>query len=586
MLLERLREYALVQMADTVPPAGYQQQSIRYVIPLGEDGRAGPLIDTSDVDAKRGDLFMAPHAKRAFGIVPKLLADTGEYVLGIPRNDPKKSPNPIRVAQQHEQFVELVRACAKDTGDPLVGAVAAFYESYVPGSDTLELPDDYDPSATMTFRVGNTLPIGQEAVKGWWAASRAPDTDDTGTSAMTCIVCGQHGPVLERHPLKIKRIPGSMTNGYDLISANAGAFLSYGLKASTIAPTCPTCAEAYGNALNALLANRATSMWAGGLAYAFWTEPRKKNRFSPGPMLTAPEANESEIRALLGAAFSGKDQAILLDPTRFYTVALGASGARAVVKDWIDTTVGHALFSLARYFALQDMVEWNGAPGKPMPLFWLSGATVRRKEKPPDIVTQALARLALHGTPLPDDLLFLAVRRNRAEQGVSRARAALIRMVLCKGASIEDLKGGKMVGLDSDRTDAAYVCGRLLAIIDRIQWSALGDVNSSVIDKFFGSASSNPASVFPILLRGAQFHLNKLTRDNPGARFRLEQAIEDTNSLLSDYPATLNLKQQGEFALGFYHQRAHDRAAMTAASAAKKAREQHALESPPIEPAV
>lgn len=570
MLLERLREYALVQLGNALPPPGYQLQPVRYVIPLTLDGHASRPIDTAGADVKRGELHLAPHAKRAMGIVPKLLADTGEYVLGIPRNDPKKPANPVRVAQQHEQFKALVLACAKDTGDPLVGAVATFYETYEPGSEAFGLPDGYDPSATMTFRVGSTLPIDLETVRAWWATSRAPEADETGTNAMDCIVCGQRGPVLERHPLKIKGIPGGQILK-DLISANAGAFESYGLNASTIAPTCQLCAEAYGNALNALLGNRATSMWAGGLAYAFWTEPQKPNRFNPGPMLTEPDENESEIRKLLGAAFGGRDEAILLDPTRFYTVALGASGARAVVKDWIDTTVGNAQRSLARYFALQQMVDRYGEPGRPMPLYWLSGATVRRKETPADIVTQSLARLALHGTPLPNDLLYLAVRRNRAEQDVTRARAALIRMVLDRDATLEELKESKMAGLDSHREDAAYVCGRLLAIIDRIQWSALGDVNSSVIDKFFGSASSNPASVFPILLRGAQFHLNKLARDKPGTRVALERQLQETTALLSDFPATLNLQHQGEFALGFYHQRAHDRASAATRRAEREA---------------
>jgi len=166
MLLERLREYALVQMADTVPPAGYQQQAIRYVIPLDLDGHANRPIDTSGPEVKRGELMMSPHAKRAMGIVPKLLADTGEYVLGIPRNDPTKPANPVRVAKQHEQFKALVLVCAKDAGDPLVGAVATFYEMYEPDSEAFELPDNYDPSATMTFRICSTgYPINLESVR-------------------------------------------------------------------------------------------------------------------------------------------------------------------------------------------------------------------------------------------------------------------------------------------------------------------------------------------------------------------------------------------------------------------------------------
>lgn len=569
MLLERLREYALIQLGSDLPPAGYQKNPVRYVIDLTSGGEARGVVDTASADDKRGLPRLTPHAKRAVGIVPKVLADTGEYVFGIPRNDPKKPANPERVADQHRQFREVIAACARDTIEPTVQAVSAFYDTFEAGTSIPQLPNDFDPSATITFRVGSTLPIDLPSVRAWWAASRAPDSDNA-ENTMTCIVCGQLGPVLERHPLKIKGIPGGQILK-DLISANASAFESYGLTASMTAPTCPVCAEAYGNALNALLADRTTSMWLGGLAYAFWTEPRKPTGFAPVSMLARPEETAAEVGRLLTAYYRGQDDPLLLDPTRFYSVALGASGSRVVVKDWLDTTVGHAQASIARYFALQQMVDKYGAPSTPMPMFWLSGATVRRKEPPPDVVTQSLMRLALHGTPLPDNLLYLAVRRNRAEQDVTRARAALIRMVLDRDAPVDELKEARMAGLDLDRTDPAYVCGRLLAIIDRIQWNALGNINSSVIDKFFGSASSNPASVFPILIRGAQFHLNKLRRDKPGARYRLELALEDTSALLDDYPATLNLKEQGLFALGFYHQRAHDRAAIATAVAARKA---------------
>lgn len=565
MLLERLREYALVQMADDLPPAGYQVSPIRYVLDIDPHGVPRGVVDTVSREDKRGHLRLAPHAKRAMGIVPKLLADTGEYVFGIPRNDPTKLPNSNRIAQQHGQFRDLAQRCANDTNEPTVQAVAAFLEAYESGSTPTWLPDDYDPSAAITFRVDGTLPIDLPAVRRWWAASRASQVDEAG-AVMTCIICGQVGPVLERHPLKIRGIPGGQVLK-DLISANAGAFESYGLVASTTAPTCQTCAEAYGNALNVLLGTRTTSLWSGGLAYAFWTDPKEDSGFAPAPMLTEPEAHQEEVARLLTAVFRGDRDPLLLDPTAFYTVALGASGARVAVKDWIDTTVGHARASIGKYFALQQIVDWNGEPGKPLPLFMLAGATVRRKEKPTDEVTRSLVRLAFNGTPLPVDLLYLAVRRNRAEQDVTRPRAALIRMVFESGKSIYELKESTMAGLDKARTDPAYVCGRMLAIIDRIQWQALGNVNASVIDKFFGSASSNPGLTFPILLRGAQFHLNKLARDKPGIRVNLQRALEETSALIDGFPARLNLQEQGLFALGFYHQRAHERAEAASRSA-------------------
>src|SRR5690606_8677982 len=132
--------------------------------------------------------------------------------------------------------------------------------------------------------------------------------------------------------------------------------------------------------------------------------------------------------------------------------------ARVVVKDWIDTTVGEARMRLARYFALQQLVLWDGSESTPVRVSWLANSTVHRKATAPPIVSQSLVRLALAGNPLPLGLLFMAVRRNRAEPGVSRERAMLIKMVL--GSRHPQLIEGRtgMTQLDSTNTQPAYVC--------------------------------------------------------------------------------------------------------------------------------
>lgn len=552
MLLERLREYAEERLTD-VPPPGHQVQPIRYVVALAEDGRYLGTSDTADSskEGKRGQRRLAPHVKRTVAIKPKVLADTGVYTLGVGREDDK----PERVAQQHELFVELVDHCAAATGEPSVRAVASFLHELDVGA--LDLPGDFDPSANLTFRVGEVYPVDLLAVRSYWAGLQEPE-DGGATRVMTCVACGNVRPVLERHPIKIKGIPGGQILK-DLISANAGAFESYGLSASLIAPTCLPCAEAYANALNSLLASRDTSLWAGGAAYAFWT--REESAFNPARILSEPENRQLEVKALIEAWKTGAAASIDLDPTAFYTVGLGASGARVVVSDWIDATVGEVQLRLGRYFALQELVDAYGAPWEPASLSRLLSGTVRdpRKDEPPALVIQALARLALAGTPLPLDVLYLAVRRNRAEQDVSRARAMLIKMVL--GSRPERPTGGEgwMSDLELASTEPAYLCGRLLAVLDAIQAQAINSPNASVIDKYFGAASSAPASVFGTLMHGAQAHMGKLRRDRPGVHYRLEETLEAIVAPLTAFPKTLTLEQQGLFALGFYHQRASDR---------------------------
>lgn len=567
MLLEALRERAL--QSDDVLPAGYQHQPIRYIFRIDRDGNLLGVLDTAGKENRnRGTSHPAPHVKRTVGINPKLLADTAEYVLGIARNDPQKPANPERVVRQHEAFVALVQACADTTGDATVRAVLAFLQAPMPTLDTL--PEDFDPAATLTFRVvlpgspEGVLPISVPSVQAFWASHLAPAEAGEATTGMTCIVCGNRGPVLERHPLKIKGIPGGQIQK-DLISANKDAFLSYGLKASQVAPTCPACAEAYGNALNALLASKATSLWTKELAYAFWpARPDHPAGQRVVGLLAEPQAHSGEVRELLKSFYAGKEQSLSLDPARFYAAAFGASGARVVVKDWIDTTVGEALIRLARYFALQELVQWDGAESSPIPVSWIANATVHRTGTPSPIVSKSLVRLALAGGPLPMDLLYLAVKRNRAEQGVSRERAVLIKMVLGSQSQMRKEEIEQMTHLNDGNTDPAYLCGRLLATLDRIQYLALGRTNAGVVDKYYGTASSAPASVFGTLIHGAQNHLHKMQRDKPGAYTNLERQLEEIMLPLVSFPRTLTLEEQGLFALGFYHQRAADRARSSA----------------------
>src|SRR5699024_4459365 len=110
------------------------------------------VVDTGASDNRnRGQERFAPHVKRANAIKPKLLADNGEYVFGIARHNPNKPPNHNRIAAQHQAFMALVEACAQTTTEPTVNAVLRFLQDTT--AVTAQLPSDFDPAATLTFRV-------------------------------------------------------------------------------------------------------------------------------------------------------------------------------------------------------------------------------------------------------------------------------------------------------------------------------------------------------------------------------------------------------------------------------------------------
>jgi len=115
-----------------------------------------------------------------------------------------------------------------------------------------------------------------------------------------------------------------------------------------------------------------------------------------------------------------------------------------------------------------------------------------------------------------------------------------------------------MEELNKTNKEPAYLCGQLLGVLESVQYAAMGKTNSTVIGRFYGTASSAPASVFGTLLRGAQAHLDKLRKNKEGTYVALQRKLEDVQRDLTMFPKTLTLQQQGLFALGYYHLRAKD----------------------------
>lgn len=548
MLLQKLRDYAGRPVEDGRDlPRLYREKAVRYIIELDGKGRllSPTPTDTADpgnLATRRGARRPAPEVQRAYAIRPLLLADKADYVLGLVEGEADASR--VRRAEAcHTAFAEQVKRCWAATKAGHVRAVLDFLEGHP--LDQLELPGDFDRGATVTFRVDGVFPIDLPEVQRFWVQ----DNTAADTKLMQCVVCGKRKPVLERLQEKIKGVPGGQTSGTALISANENAFESYGLPASLVAPTCADCAEGFTRGLNALLAGEQTSIRVGGaVAFVFWT--REETGYSFRSLLTDPQA--ADVRELIDSARSGRRTA--LDPSPFYCISISGSGGRAVIRDWLDVTVGQAKRNLARWFERQQVVDRKGEQGAPLGLWRLARATVRNPADISPNVPRALLRAALTGTPLSHSILFEAVKRNKAEQRVTRDRAALIKLVILSHATSR--REDRMVQLDMDNEDPAYLCGRLLAVLEQVQRAALPGAGTTIVDRFFGTASTAPASVFGRLIRGAQPHLAKLERDRRGAYVALQRSLEDVMSKLRRFPWTLALEEQGRFALGYYHQRA------------------------------
>lgn len=111
------------------------------------------------------------------------------------------------------------------------------------------------------------------------------------------------------------------------------------------------------------------------------------------------------------------------------------------------------------------------------------------------------------------------------------------------------------MSLNKESTDPGYRLGRLFAVLESIQYAALGKINATIKDRYYGAASATPASVFPVLLRSAQNHLSKARKENGGRAYNLERDMADIIDGLPEFlPRSLPIEAQGQFAIGYYHQ--------------------------------
>ncbi|MBI2480097.1 MAG: type I-C CRISPR-associated protein Cas8c/Csd1, partial [Planctomycetia bacterium] len=391
-----------------------------------------------------------------------------------------------------------------------------------------------------------------------------------------------------------------------LIAYNKDAFQSHSLEDSLNAPMCQRCVDAYSVAFDRLLRPSAAApagpsfggaREVAGVAFCYWCrDPLKQD-----PMLLPFEAPVKDVDNLLQAVDRGDDVAAAskLEETFFVLPVSAPSKGRAVVHGWITTTLSQVRQNLADWFKATEIVDpFTGEKADPVRLAdpprdadnverariynrHIPSALSRwnrekRQWEIPSSLVSAIVRCAIEGplkAPLPLEILSAALTRLRADvhkrsggrmPGFTTARIGLMRAILNQHP---ELRKGEpiMPGLDRTRDDAAYVCGRLLAVLTRAQAAALrgdGDeqrISASVVSRYYSSASARPATGLYVPTKMRIAHLNKLDRDAPGLAIRFRKELEEIFGLLggpTDLPPTLTPAEQCIFAIGFEHQMA------------------------------
>ncbi len=555
---ERLEEDPNVDIA----PFGFSRQKISFCVVLEKDGSLHEIVDIRTQNGKKLQprrIVVLGNAKPSgSGINPGFLWDNPAYLLGYKADD----SNPKRTREASEALRARHLEAESSINDPEFFAVCRFLETWSP-SEAAEHESLVDISTGFgVFRVRSAdhYVHEQAAVQNWWRAQLAEKEVNDKDVVGQCLVTGDYGPLARLHEPKIKGVWGAQSAGALLVSFNDSAYESYGLDAGANAPVSENTAFQYCTALNHLLAKGSKQrIQVGDASTVFWTDrPTEAENLLPWVFEPTKDAeDEAQRNAVEGAlrqiAKGGQTNALGDPDTPFYVLGLSPNAARISVRFWWPSTLGALIENLHQHFKDLEIVR-SKRDAEFLAVWQLLRETVRDSKDIPPLLSGGVMRSVLTGVPYPSKLFSSILRRIHADREIRYARAAVLKACLNRNHrfSIEPLDKEIGMALDPDRPEPAYRLGRLFAELEKTQEDAQPGINDTIKDRYFGAASATPGSVFPRLIRLSQHHLGKLKK---GARTYHEKRIQEIASGLDDFASHLNLRDQGLFAIGYYHQR-------------------------------
>ncbi len=627
MLLQALYEYAVTN--DLLKDSAFENRPVRWVIPLDADGnmRGEGLIDLVSPDEKKGRTFSCPKTIRpkTGGGVAEFLADTITPVFNI-ESDPMKLEDSIPPArarreknnrEKHQDFLDQIEQGFLKTESPILKAISNYYKKYKtlgdlqpkysflrwglsPNPKQNEKEKWWVMSATgetalnagdrFTFEIDGSLALTDPQLRVYWRSDvSALERSETEINAKRgiCIITGKREQAITRSHPKIKKVPGAQAESY-LISYSAQtagdvcSFSSFGWKKGQNAPVSTEASEAYAFALNDLLSNNDRHIRLGPIVICFWA--KRHQEFSDALRNLFYKPSTESIRLFFQKWRMGiEDNEIKYD--RFYSLSLSGNAGRVAVRRWFDQSLEEVSKNIKQWFddlEIQEIVKKKkeGDSNKELPfsLLNLASATVRDRK---DILAEVPIRLsaaALEGNEPP--LLWLKpilhrfhcdlVKRNDPKSyPFNPSRFALIKLILIRNCK----KGVSFMPTVSltETNDKAYNLGRLLAVFERLQDTAheFQLEGAGVIERYYGTASSSPATIFPLLIRLSRHHLRKLERSVEKGKKSAYFIDKEIAAILAtieshvegappSFPRSLSLEEQGRFALGFYQQKAYE----------------------------
>ena len=558
MILKALYDY--YHRSGNLPIMGMELKEIGFIIVIDKCGNFLRFEDRR-IDKKSAQQFLVKKSVgRSSAPVANYLYDNSQYVFGY--SDKGDMESMRKYFDTFKAKVEEIYDMFSD--NETMQAVYAFYQQEP--SDIVEamqndsLWDDINKNLNKKYSTFSFLIEGDTEIVASKRKLINLESGGNDVGGGLCLVIGKHSKTVEVTTATM--IPGSQATAKLVAFQVNSGYDSYGKSKGHNAPISEEAEFAYTTALNHLLRSDSHNKFmVGSRTYLFWassdSEAAKKSEDSLFALLGRTEENDDPNMSIElvrrtfksiynGVLFANKDD-------KFFILGLAPNSARIAVVYWNELPLREFAGLISKHFADMEIVDTRKDKKPYVGLHSILGNVTlggKSSDATPNL-PDAVVKSIFQGLPYPASLFQACIRRIRAEQSVNIGRAAIIKAYLNR---LNDNNNNKKLDimLDKENQKQGYLCGRLFAVLDKIQ----EDANNihSIRERYMNSASATPAMIFATILNLSTHHQEKL---NEGKQVFYEKLKQEIISKLdaNGFPAHLDLQDQGRFFVGYYHQR-------------------------------
>lgn len=559
MILHALYEY--YHRCGDLPQKGMELKEIGFLIVIDKEGHFLRFEDRR-IDKKQAQRFLVKkHVGRTSALAANYLYDNSGYVFGYSDKGD--------VMAQYQTFKDKVKSIFdlhQDNEDMI--SVQKFYEkeqtAMLEQMKGDHLWPEIEKNLNKKYSTFSFLIDGDTKIVAEKTELLDIDEEQLSTTGQICLVSGKRGNVVETTTATM--IPGSQATAKLVSFQTSSGYDSYGKSKGGNAPISEEAEFAYTTALNHLLeSNSRNKFMVGSRTFVFWASKNDEagqkaeesifNMFGFAEQEDDPNRNIEQVRKVFTAIYSGEIRTTSDDT--FYILGLAPNSARIAVVYWAEVPLKDFAGTICKHFNDMEVVDTRLEKRPYMSLrnilstVTLGGKVSDATPNLPDAVVKSI----FQGIPYPQPLFTSCIRRIRAESSdkdknaVHITRAAIIKAYLNRIDKNQKIQ----VMLDKDNTNQGYLCGRLFAVLDKIQEDA--NNQHSIRERYMNSASSTPAAVFATILNLSNHHVENLK--NEGRKIYFEKLKQEIMSKIdaNGFKAQLDLQDQGRFFIGYYHQR-------------------------------